>query len=398
MFEKELQKLTKDNLLRRIIARSSPQKPVIRIRGRRLLNFSSNDYLGLASHPEIIRAALSATAKYAFGAGASRLLAGGCILHEKLEREIAAFKQTDAALIFNSGYAANTGIIPAMTSGDCTIFSDELNHASIIDGCRLSRAGTVIYRHKDIAHLKTLMKKDSSKRKIIITDTVFSMDGDIAPLQELYRLCQEFESLAPGSVLLYLDDAHGTGVLGKGKGALSHFSLSPQPWLLQMGTFSKALGSFGAFAAGSHDIITWIANTARSFIFSTALPPCIIAASQTAIKLLKKDRALVDRLWANRARLTEGLRELGVDISGSETPIIPVLTGSIKNAVRLSEDLFQRGIYAPAIRPPSVKEPRVRLTISAAHEEKHITRLLKALRDCRDAFAAGKKRKIKQPG
>lgn len=380
MFKKEVQKLIKDNLLRNIISRSSPQGPVIKIKERNFLNFSSNDYLGLASHPQIIKAALAANERFAFGSGASRLLAGGCILHEKLEKAVSAFKKTESALVFNSGYSANTGIIPAITSEGDTIFSDELNHASLIDGCRLSRAKTVIYRHRDIPHLKALMKKDSTKRKVIITDTVFSMDGDIAPLKELYSLCLDSELRTPGSMLLYIDDAHGTGVLGNGKGALAHFNISPQPWIIQMGTFSKALGSFGAFVAGSQDIITWISNTARSFIFSTALPPCIISASLSALRLLNNDRTLVQRLWSNRARLMEGLRELDLETSGSETPIIPVLTGKVRDALKLSDYLFQKGIYAPAIRPPSVKEPRLRLTVSAAHKEKHIDFLIKALR------------------
>lgn len=383
MFEREVQKLLKDNLLRNIISRSSPQGPVIKIKGKTFLNFSSNDYLGLAGHPQIIKAALSATERYAFGSGASRLLAGGCVLHEKLEKSVSAFKKTESALIFNSGYSANTGAIPAIASEGDTIFSDELNHASIIDGCRLSRARTVIYRHRDMSHLKALMKKHPAKRKIVITDTVFSMDGDIAPLEELYRICLDSERRTPGSVLLYLDDAHGTGVLGTGKGALVHFNISPEPWIIQMGTFSKALGSFGAFAAGSQQIITWITNTARSFIFSTALPPCIIAASLEAIRLLNHDRTSVERLWSNRARLMDGLRQLDLDTSTSETPIIPVLTGKVSEALKLSDHLFQKGIYAPAIRPPSVKEPRLRLTVSAAHKGKHIDQLIEVLRGIR---------------
>ena len=266
MFEKELKELVKKDLLRNIISRYSPQCPVITIDRKKYLNFSSNDYLGLANNKEIVRAVEDSLKKYAFGPGASRLLAGGSILHKELEAHIARFKGTKAALIFNSGYSANTGIIPSIASSeDDVIFSDELNHASIIDGCRLSRAKTRIYRHRDMAHLQALMKKSGARRKIVATDSVFSMDGDIAPLQDIYEICRSHDAV------LYLDDAHGTGVLGHGRGALAHFGLRPEAWIIQMGTFSKALGAYGAFVSASEDVIEMdLQYRARFYVFNRA--------------------------------------------------------------------------------------------------------------------------------
>jgi 8-amino-7-oxononanoate synthase len=274
----------------------------------------------------------------------------------------------------NSGYAANTGIIPAIATGADVIFSDELNHASIIDGCRLSSATTLVFRHRDTAHLQMLLKKSKGRRKIVITDTVFSMDGDLAPLRDIYEICR-----GHGAVL-YLDDAHGTGVLGHGRGALAHFGLKPEPWIIQMGTFSKALGAFGAFVAGSEDVIKWILNTARSFLFSTALPSCVISAADAGLRLVERNPLLVERLWDNRERLFEGLKSIGYDDIFSMTPIFTVRTTKLGKVLRLSEFLYKKGIYVPAIRPPTVKEPRLRITVTAAHTEKHIDRLIAMLK------------------
>ncbi len=373
MFEGELAELKRCHLARRLVSRDTPQGPEIRIQGRRYLNFSSNDYLGLANHPEVVRAAAEAAQRYGFGAGASRLLCGGTGLHLRLEKRIAAFKSTEAALVFNSGHAANTGIIPALAASGATIFSDELNHASIIDGCRLSRAKTVVYPHRDVGRLSSLLAGEKGLR-LVVTDSIFSMDGDIAPLGEIQDLCDR------QGALLYVDDAHATGVLGRGRGGLAHFGIGPGPRTLQMGTFSKALGSFGAFAAGGEDVITWLLNTARSFIFSTALPAPVIAASLKAVSLVSRHTSLVRRLWENRLMLAEGLADMGIDVSASETPIIPLRTQSVREALRMSSFLGEAGIYAPAIRPPAVRQPRVRITVSAAHEERHIKRLLSVLR------------------
>lgn len=383
MFSRRLQELRRQGLDRVIKDRSSVQGARIYLDGRELINFASNDYLGLANHPEIVRSAAESMKGFGFGSGASRLLGGGSTLHGDLERAVAQLKGTEAALVFNSGYAANTGIIPSIAGEGDVILSDELNHASIVDGCRLSRAETIIYRHRDMGHLSELIRRADGKRRIIITDTVFSMDGDIAPLPDIHNLCSSFNNELPPSdrVLLYIDDAHGTGVLGKGRGTLAHFGLSPKPWILQMGTFSKALGSFGAFVAGSSDAIAWILNTARSFFFSTAIPACAVAASLKALELIERFPELTERLWRNRRMLADALREAGFDTGKSETPIIPLKTGSVAEALILSRYLYEKGIYAPAIRPPTVKEPRVRITATAAHSEEEIGTLVDSLRN-----------------
>ncbi|HBR22861.1 MAG TPA: 8-amino-7-oxononanoate synthase [Nitrospiraceae bacterium] len=380
MFSESLIRLKEKNLLREIKNRNSPQGSRILMDGKNYINFSSNDYLGLANHPHVIESSKKAIETLGFGSGASRLLCGGSILHDKLEKKTAEFKGTESALIFNSGYSANTGIIPAIADEGSVIFSDELNHASIVDGCRLSRAKKIIYRHKDTRHLSELIEKETAKRKIIITDSVFSMDGDIAPLKEIYELCLTRNStLSIPNFLLYIDDAHGTGVLGNGKGAIAHFGIKPESWIIQMGTFSKALGSFGAFAAGNKDAIEWILNTARSFIFSTALPSCAAAASIAALEVIEKEPKLFDRLWSNREQAVHEIIKLGYDIMDSETPIIPVRTETVEEALHISQHLLGNGIFAPAIRPPSVKEPRIRITVTAAHTAEDIESLIKAL-------------------
>ncbi len=375
MFFEKLKILKENRLFREIKDRASPQGSKIKLGGREYVNFSSNDYLGLANHPYIINKVKKALDEYGSGSGASRLLSGGSILHKELEDKTAQFKETESALVFNSGYAANSGIIPAITDKDDMIFSDELNHASIIDGCRLSKAKTVIYRHKDLSHLEDLIRKEDAKNKIVITDTVFSMDGDIAPLAGIYDICKK------NNTILYIDDAHGTGVLGNGRGTLSHFNIKPDPWVIQMGTFSKALGSFGAFVTGNSEVIEWIQNTARSFIFSTALPSCVIAASIAALELIKNDSELIKKLWENRDRAASDIKDSGYDIMGSETPIIPLKTGNVEDTLRISRHLYEKGLFAPAIRPPTVIEPRIRITVTASHTNNDIERLIMTLRE-----------------
>lgn len=369
-----MESLRKNSLLRALRDRASPQGASIAIGGREYLNFASNDYLGLAAHPRLVQAARAAIERYGAGAGASRLLAGGCPLHGELEAALARLKGTEAALLFNSGYSANTGMLPALARAGDAIFSDELNHASIIDGCRLSGAETFVYRHGEAAHLAELLGKARGKRKIVATDTVFSMDGDIAPLKEIFSLCGEH------GALLYLDDAHATGVLGGGSGALAHFGLSPGPRIVVMGTLSKALGSFGAFAAAEDNTVRWLLNSARSFIFSTALPPAPVAAALEALRVLGEGGGLLERLWENRRMLQASLEGLGLDTGQSETPIVPVLLGEPGEALALSGRLLERGIYAPAIRPPAVRRPRLRLTVTAAHRREDVERLADALR------------------
>jgi 8-amino-7-oxononanoate synthase len=375
MFLEKLKILREKGLLREIRDRASPQGPRVIFEGKEYVNFSSNDYLGFSTHPYVMNRAKEAIDDFGYGSGASRLLGGGSILHKDLEDKIAQFKETEAALVFNSGYSANTGIIPAIADEDSGIFSDEFNHASIVDGCRLSKAKTRIFRHKDLDHLEELLSRESLRKKIIVSDTVFSMEGDIAPVKGLFDLCERYDAL------LYLDDAHGLGVIGNGKGALPHFNMKPDPSIVQMGTFSKAFGSFGAFVAGSSDVIEWIMNNARSLIFSTTLPPCILAASAASLELIENDPEVINKLWTNRNYAARLLEDIGYDVMGSETPIIPLRMGTVENALRVSRHLYEKGIYAPAIRPPTVKEPRIRITLTAAHLREDIERLIEALKE-----------------
>ena len=364
MFEQELSQLEKQHLLRRFMVVESYDGPRITVNGRRLLLMCSNDYLGLSGHPSLREAAARAMEHYGFGSGASRLISGTSALHEELEKRIASFKGTESALLFNSGYAANTGIIPAIAGDGDVILSDSLNHASIIDGCRLSTANVVVYPHKDVDFVESALKKSTNaKRTLIVTDGVFSMDGDIAPLPELVMLAEKY------GVILMVDDAHATGVIGKtGRGTVEHFGLSGRIHI-QMGTLGKALGSFGAYAAGNRDVIEYLMNRARSFIYSTALPPAVCAASLTAFDIMEREPRLLKTLWKNREHFVHGLAALGVVTGISETPIVPIMLGESEKALRASSKLFDYGIYATAVRPPSVPEgaARIRATVTAAH-------------------------------
>lgn len=380
-FSAELTSLRNENLLRKLTCVEHSGNASIKIKGQVYINYSSNDYLGLSNHPEIVRAAGAALKRFGFGSGSSRLLSGTCLPHVQLEERIAKFKKTEAALVFNTGYAANTGIIPVIAGEDTVIFSDELNHASIVDGTRLSRAEVKVYRHRDVNHLESLLKKalngKSIRRRLVITDTVFSMDGDIAPLKDLASLCDRYDAL------LMIDDAHGTGVLGKtGRGGLEHFGIKADN-IIQMGTLSKAAGCYGAFIAGNKDLIELLINRARSFMYSTSLPPAVAAAGCRAIDIIdRKSVRLRERLWKNRKRLYDGLENMGFYTLDSDTPIIPVLAGDAGNALKLGQYLYKNKIFAPAIRPPTVPEGkcRIRFTITAGHTDEEIDLVLKVLK------------------
>ncbi len=362
-------KLDERNLLRRLRVVDSYNGSRITMNHREMLLLCSNDYLGLANHPALRQAALQAMERYGFGAGASRLVSGTSALHQALENRLALFKGTEAALVFNSGYAANTGIIPAIVGIGDLILSDSLNHASIVDGCRLSKAQVKVYPHKDSVQVEMLLKNNlQARRKLIVTDGVFSMDGDIAPLPDLVYLSEKY-----GAILM-VDDAHGTGVLGQtGKGTVEHFGLSGRVHI-QMGTLGKALGSFGAYAAGSKELIDFLINSSRSFIYSTALPSSVCAASLAAIDVLEQEPERRERLWNNRNQFENGLRSIGISTGASETPIIPVIIGDSGRALKVAEKLFEYGIYATAIRPPTVPADaaRIRTTVSAAHSDADI--------------------------
>jgi glycine C-acetyltransferase len=366
MFETELSQLDERNLLRRLFVVDAYNGPRITVNNRQMLLLCSNDYLGLASHPALCQAAVRAMERYGFGTGASRLVSGTSALHKELENRIALFKGTEAALLFNSGYAANTGIIPALAGAGDLILSDGMNHASIVDGCRLSKAQVKVYPHKESAQVEKLLKNNlRAKRKLIVTDGVFSMDGDIAPLPDLVYLSEKY------GALLMVDDAHGTGVLGRtGKGTAEHFGLSGRVHI-QMGTLGKAFGSFGAYAAGSRELVDFLINSSRSFIYSTSLPSLVCAASLAAIDVVEQEPERRSRLWNNRNQIVSGLTSLGVSTGASETPIIPLIIGDSGSALAAAGKLYEYGIYATAIRPPSVPEnaARIRTTVSAAHTD-----------------------------
>jgi 8-amino-7-oxononanoate synthase len=369
IFEQELAQLKASGLLRTLNRIDSACGPRVMIGDRQVIALCSNDYLGLASHPVLNDAVCTAMKHYGFGSGASRLVSGNVALHEDLEHRIARFKGTEAALLFNSGYAANTGVIPVLAGEGDAIFSDRLNHASIVDGCRLSKAKTFVYRHSDMDHLETLLQKAcSANRKLIVTDGVFSMDGDLALLPELVSLSDKYDAL------LMVDDAHGTGVLGDhGKGIAEHFGLENRiP--IHMGTLGKALGSFGAYVAGDRGLIQYLSNTARSFMFSTALPPAACAASIAALDILEQEPERRERLRNNRDRLASGLASLGISMGNSVTPILPIIIGDADQALKAAARLREEGVYAPAIRPPTVpaNTSRIRTTVMATHNDTDI--------------------------
>jgi glycine C-acetyltransferase/8-amino-7-oxononanoate synthase len=376
MFKKELAQLEHRHLLRKPRVIDSYDGPWVTIAGRSLLLMCSNDYLGLANHPSLVQAASAAMKLYGFGAGASRLVSGTSALHRELEDRIAQFKGTESAILFNSGYAANTGIIPALAGDGDIILSDGLNHASIIDGCRLSRALVAVYRHRDMSHLEDLLKKNGAAgRRLIVTDGVFSMDGDVAPLPDLVLLSEKYDAL------LMVDDAHATGVMGKtGRGTAEHFGFTGRVHI-QMGTLGKALGSFGAFAAGNRDIIDILMNRARSLVYSTALPPAVCSASIAALAEIEREPERRERLWKNRERFAAGLRSIGISIGNSDTPIIPLIIGDSAMTLQAGKRLFDDGVYAAAIRPPTVAEntSRIRMTLLATHSDDDIDSVIDVL-------------------
>lgn len=369
MFENELLQLEQKQLLRKLTVIESCDGPRVTVNNRSMLLLCSNDYLGLANHPALRLAAVKAMERFGFGSGASRLISGTTALHRDLENRLAFFKGTEAALVFNSGYAANTGIIPSVSGTGDLVLSDSLNHASIIDGCRLSKAEVMVYRHKDVEQVEALLKKGrNAEQKLIVTEGVFSMDGDIAPLPDLVSLAEKY-----GAIFM-VDDAHGAGVLGKtGKGTAEHFGLSGRVQI-QMGTLGKAFGSFGAYAAGNRGLIDFLINTSRSFIYSTALPPAVCAASLAALDVLDREPERRARLWENRNQFVNGLKSIGISTGESETPIIPLIIGDSGQTLKAAERLFEYGIYAVAIRPPTVpvNAARIRTTVTAAHTKDDI--------------------------
>ncbi len=358
-----LEELESSGLRRRLRVVDGPQGPEVMLDGRPVLLLCSNNYLGLADHPRLRRAAADAALGLGTSSGASRLISGSMSIHTDLEARLAEFEGTEAALLFGSGYLANTGAIAALAPRDEVVFSDELNHASIIDGCRLARAETFVYRHCDTEHLEWGLRRAGGRGALIVTDGVFSMDGDIAPLGELAILARRHDCR------LMVDEAHATGCLGpQGRGSVAAAGLTGEVDLI-VGTLGKSLGGYGAYVCGSREMTDYLVNTARPFIFSTAPPPPAVAAASAALELLAESPKRVERLRANAVALRRGLHSEGLEPIGSNTQIVPLVIGEADDAMALCERLLEEGIFAQAIRPPTVPPGtcRLRLTVMATH-------------------------------
>jgi len=352
-------------------------EPVCRADGREVINLASNNYLGLANHPKLKEAAIRAIEQLGAGTGAVRTITGTMAIHMELERRIAAFKNTEACVVFQSGFAANAGTVSAILGPEDHIISDELNHASIIDGCRLSKAKIHIFRHRDAAHAAEILEglKDQPGRKLLITDGVFSMDGDIGPLPELVGIAEKY-----GAIMM-VDDAHASGVLGRnGRGTVDHFGVHGRVHI-QVGTLSKAIGVLGGYVCGSRDLIEYLYHRARPFLFSTSHPPAVTAACMAAFELLEKEPERIERLWDNTRYFKAALRDQGFDTGASETPITPIMVGEAATAHRFSAALFEEGLWATGIGFPTVPrgKARVRTIVTAAHTCEQLDRAVEIL-------------------
>ena len=372
----EIANLKTSGLFTRIRTLNSPQGAWLIVDGEKRLNFCSNNYLGLANHPKLIAAAKDAMDRYGIGPAAVRTIAGTMALHLELEERLARFKGVEAAIIFQSGFNANTGTIPALVGKDDLIFSDELNHASIIDGCRLSGADVIRYAHCDAKDLDRAISehKVSTKRVLVVTDGVFSMDGDIAPLDEIYQVANKHEAI------LMVDDAHGEGVLGTGgRGIVDHFKLHGKVDI-EIGTLSKAFGVVGGVVAGNPNVVEWLHQRGRPFLFSSAMTVPDTAACLAALDILEESTFLVDKLWDNTRYYKAEMKNLGFDIGKSTTPITPVMLGEAPLAQQFSRELFENGIFAMALGFPTVPrgKARIRVMISAAHEREDLDHGLEA--------------------
>lgn len=386
----ELQTLRDQNLYKVPRILNSPAGGRVQMDGREVINLSSNNYLGLANDPRVRQAAEEAIERWGVGAGAVRWIGGTMEVHDELERKLAEFKHVDSVLVFTGGFTANSGCIPAVVTKDDVIISDELNHASIIDGVRLSAASYKksdgwVYAHKDMDALEDCLKRAQSfKKRMIITDGVFSMDGDIAPLPEIVALAEQYDAF------VMVDDAHASGVLGKnGAGSASHFNLYGRVDI-QLGTLSKALGVIGGYIAGSQELKDWLINRGRPYLFSTAHPPMVAAALIKALEIMQTDPTPMERLWANARRWKAMLNEAGFDTMGSETPITPVYVGDEGAAQRMERMLWDEGVYALAIVYPTVGlgKARIRTMPNATHTEEDLDQALRAFVKVRDQLGA----------
>jgi glycine C-acetyltransferase/8-amino-7-oxononanoate synthase len=370
-----LQELKELGLYRRMRMISGPQGPRVVLDGKPVLLLCSNNYLGLADHPRVREAAADAAMRWGVGAGASRLVSGTMTVHRRLEERLADFKRAQAALLFGSGYLANIGVITSLAGTGEVVFSDELNHASIIDGCRLARAETFVYRHADVEHLAWGMRQAEGRGSLIVTDSVFSMDGDVAPVAEIVELAGRH------GVRVAVDEAHGTGCLGPGgRGVVAEAGVEDEVDVV-IGTLSKALGAYGAFVACDQQMAQLLVNSARPFIFSTAPPPPAVAGALAALDLLEEQPRRVEKLQANADTLREELAREGFDVAGSGTQIVPIIVGDASTAMRICEAALERGVFAQAIRPPTVPEgtSRLRLAVMASHTKGELREAARAL-------------------
>lgn len=379
LYEKELDYIKKEKLFRAPTTYNPISATTVEKDGRHYLMMASNNYLGLTHHERVKKAAQEAIALYGTGSGGARLVSGSHPLFEALEKDLAHFKGTERAIVYNTGYMANVGTISALVGKGDLVISDELNHASIIDGCRLSGAQRLVYKHKDMKHLEELLREaqngaTSASVRLIVTDSVFSMDGDIAPLDELYGLATKYDAL------LLVDDAHATGVIGHGHGSAEHFNLRGKIHV-QLGTLSKSLGSVGGFVATSDLIGTYLRNKARAYIFSTAISPADVGAAKEALAVIQDEPQLHEKLMVNIAYLKKALHEASIAVE-TETAIFPIITKDTEKTLAISKALYEKGIILSAIRPPTVpvNESRLRLTVTAAHDEEQLARVVRELR------------------
>ena len=372
----ELKALDAKNLRRHLRRLGSAQGPEIILNCKRVLNFCSNDYLGLAGHPAVLAAAQKAVRDWGAGAGASRLIVGNLEIFAALEAALARLKGYPAALLLGSGYQANLGLIPALAGRGDAVFSDRLNHASLIDGCRLSRAEVKIFEHLDLNRLEEQLKPAGNfRRRLIVVESLFSMDGDVFPLPDLCRLAKQYDAMT------YVDEAHATGTLGPtGRGGLEHFGMEAEVDVL-MGTLGKALGSFGAFVCGSRELMDYFVNRARSFIFATGLPPAAVGAALEAVRMLETQPRLHEALLQNLRFLRDGFKKSGLPLPKEAVPIFPVVIGDAKKTLAAADRLLAAGIFVQAIRPPTVPEgtSRLRITVRADHSAAHLEKLLAGL-------------------
>jgi glycine C-acetyltransferase len=370
----ELNSLREKGLYQRLQILAGEQLPVAEFDGRRVINLSSNNYLGLTTHPKLREAALRAVEKYGVGSGAVRTIAGTMAIHMALEEKIAHFKNVEACVVFQSGFAANAGTVAAILGKEDIIISDELNHASIIDGCRLSRAAIRVFPHKDMAAAERALQEVAPLpgRKLLISDGVFSMEGDIAPLPALVELAEKY-----GAIMM-VDDAHASGVLGRnGRGTIDHFGVHGRVHV-QVGTLSKAIGALGGYVCGSRDLIEFLYHRARPFLFSTSHPPSVAASCLAAFEVLEQEPGLIDRLWENTRFFKKGLAALGFNTGISETPITPVIVGEAALAHQFSRELFEAGVFAQSIGFPTVPQgkARIRTIMTATHTQRELEQAL----------------------